>query len=131
MTDREKIDKFIENIKKTRTVYIIWWGAAISLLIGIIMVYGNVPNKLLPAWLRNLEAGALFSVLIPTYIMYRAKSQCPICGGNIRKYKNTFHKICPHCHTDIDPDCEFHWLEKGLDENVRRLEIKKGNDNDV
>ncbi len=128
MTDREKIDKFIENIKKARTIYIIWWGAAISLLIGIIIVYGNVPHKLLPQWLRTLEAVALFSVLIPTYIMYAAKSVCPICGGNIRKYKNTFHKICPHCHTDIDPDCVFHWLDKGMSEDIKGLEIKGDSD---
>ncbi len=121
MTDREKIDKFIARIRKTKRILFAWWAAAIILLIVELYIYdGRAPQPM-----HDIISTVVLSVIAPWLAMTLSKIRCPVCGGYVLKYKNSFHKICPHCHTDIDPDCVFHHFDRGLSEDIKQLEIKK------
>ncbi len=100
---QEKVSRFITNVKKVQGIFSLWRiavGGVISLL--LMMYKGKVAE--MPQMAQIIFLMSFLTLLIPTFMLKKATKKCPVCGNKIGKILGIFHKICPYCHTDLDPE---------------------------
>ncbi len=99
---QEKVSAFIAKVKKTQGIFSLWRIAVGGVISVFLMMYGKVAN--MPQMVQIIFLLSFLTLLIPTFMLKKATKQCPVCGNKIGKILGVFHKVCPHCHTDLDPE---------------------------